>query len=180
MTIESPRRLLRNIQAEFERVQFSGSNESGVRPIGTSVIVLMDCVATTTSGAAGAAMLAESGIAPAAGAGSLGITLEPGMIEKMNSASESGVIVAIGDAAFRYYDDGSKWTDYRPAVGDRVFVERYSGRELMGRDGRTYRMMTYTCIGGLEEAAQHIAAEDETVGENASLGVPKRFSLEKD
>lgn len=149
--IESTRRLIRNSQAEFERATFSGKNESGIRPIGTSVLILMDQVATTTSGEAGAAILAEAGIKPASGVALVGIGLEPGMIEKMNAASESGVIAAVGEASFRYYDDGSKWTDYKPKVGDRIFSERYAGRELLGQDGKTYRMMTYTCVGGIED-----------------------------
>lgn len=151
MNIESPRRLLRNSQAEFERATFTSKNESGIRPIGTSVLILMDQVATTTSGEAGAKLLAEAGVHTANPGVSIGIGLEPAMIEKMNTASESGAIAAVGSAAFRYYDDGSKWTDYKPKPGDRVFVERYAGRELLGRDGKTYRMMTYTCIGGIEE-----------------------------
>ncbi len=128
--IESGRRLLKNTQAEFERAIFSGTNESGVRPIGTSVLVLMDQVAKKSGG---------------------GILLPQETVAKMDMASESGVIAAVGDAAFRYYDDGSKWVDYKPKAGDRVFTERYAGRELLGADGNTYRMMTYTCIAGIED-----------------------------
>lgn len=129
--IESTRRLLRNTQAEFERATFSGKNESGVRPIGTSVLILMDQCAAASSG---------------------GILMAEETLAKMNNASESGVIAAVGAAAFRYYDDGSKWDDYKPKAGERVFTERYAGRELLGKDGNVYRMMTYTCIGGLEES----------------------------
>lgn len=128
--IESTRRLLRNSQAEYERATYPGKNTSGVRPIGTSVLVLMDQCSEKSSG---------------------GIIIAGEILGKMNMASESGVIVAVGSAAFRYYDDGSKWTDYKPEPGDRVFTERYAGRELLGRDGKVYRMMTYTNIGGIEE-----------------------------
>lgn len=128
--IESSRRLLRNTQSEFERATFSGKNEAGVRPIGTSVLILMDQCAEKSSG---------------------GVLIASETVAKMNMASESGVIVSVGSAAFRYYDDGSKWTDYKPIPGDRVFVERYAGREFLGQDGKTYRMMTYTCVGGVEE-----------------------------
>lgn len=157
--IESTRRLIKNSQAEFERATYSGANESGVRPIGTSVLILMDQVATTTSGEAGAKLLAEAGVAAPAAGSVIGIGLEPGMIEKMNAASESGVIAAVGSAAFRYYDDGSPWTDYKPKPGDRVFSERYAGRELRGSDGQTYRMMTYTCIAGIEDVPEHAITE---------------------
>jgi hypothetical protein len=116
----------------------------------------MDQVATTTSGEAGAKILAEAGVQAVTSGPLVGIGLDPSLIEKMNAASESGVIAQIGDAAFRYYDDGSKWTDYKPQVGDRVFVERYAGREVLGADRRTYRLMTYTCIGGLEEPEEPV------------------------
>lgn len=135
--IESTRRLLKNTQSEYERAIYSGKNDAGVRPIGTSVLVLMDQCSAKSSG---------------------GVMMPEEVLAKMNSASESGIIVAVGDAAFRYYDDGSKWTDYQPKPGDRVFTERYAGRELMGRDGNIYRMMTYTNIGGLEEPEVSAAA----------------------
>jgi len=112
--------LLRGTQAEFNRETYSGRNEAGVRPIGTSVLILMDQCADKSSG---------------------GVLLPPEKIAQMNMASESGVIVAVGNAAFAYYDDGSRWTDYKPKPGDRVFTERYGGREIM----------TYTCVGGIEE-----------------------------
>lgn len=152
--IESTRRLLRNTQAEFERAIFSGKNESGVRPIGTSVLVLMDQVAKKSSG---------------------GIVLPQEFAGKMDMASESGVIVAVGDAAFSYYDDGSKWLDYKPKPGDRVFTERYAGRELLGQDGNTYRMMTYTCIAGIEDAYWTPGEIDNSDG----LGVPVDYSKRK-
>lgn len=123
-------RILKNIQAEFERATFSGTNESGVKPIGTSVLVLMDQCAEASTG---------------------GVLLPSEKISQMSMASESGVIAAVGDAAFAYYDDGRPWNDHRPQPGDRVFVERYAGREILGRDGKTYRLMTYTCVGGIEE-----------------------------
>lgn len=123
-------RLLKGLQAEYERATFTGTNESGVRCLGKNVLVQMDSCSDQTSGR---------------------IFLTPDKVEQMNMASESGVIVALGGEAFAYYDDGTRWTDYKPVAGDRVFVERYAGREIRGRDGRTYRLMAYTCIGGLEE-----------------------------
>lgn len=151
--IESERRLLKNTQAEFERAIYSGKNESGLRPIGTSVLILVDQVSATSSGEAGAALLKEAGITPVPGTkeGLVGIGLTADQIAKMNVAAESGAIILVGAAAFRYYDDGSPWTDYKPQPGDRVYFERYAGRELLGQDGLTYRMMTYTCIAGIEE-----------------------------
>ncbi len=117
------------LQAEFEKAVYTGKNPSGVRVLGKNVLVLMDEVAAQSSG---------------------GIYLPPERIMQMNMASESGVLVELGVEAFSYFDDGTKWTDYKPQPGDRVFVERYAGRELRGRDGRLYRLMSYTCGGGTE------------------------------
>lgn len=125
-------RIIKGLQAEFTRAEWTGKNESGVRPLGTHVLVLMDPCAVASSG---------------------GVQLPEETLAKMNNASESGVVVAVGDAAFRYYDDGSRWTDYKPKAGDHVFVERYAGREIRGADGEVYRMMTYTCVGGLQDDA---------------------------
>lgn len=117
------------LQAEFEKAVYSGQNPSGVRVLGKNVLILMDQVAVKSAG---------------------GILLPPERIMQMNMASESGVLVELGVEAFSYFDDGTKWTDYKPKPGDRVFVERYGGRELRGRDGQIYRLMSYTCVGGIE------------------------------
>lgn len=126
-------RILKNIQAEFNRAQFAadGTNASGIRVLGKNVLILCDTCAEKTSG---------------------GILLTADKIVSMNMAAESGALVVLGGEAFAYYDDGTKWTDYKPVAGDRVFFERYGGREIMGRDGLTYRLMSYTCVGGVEES----------------------------
>lgn len=129
-------RLLKGTQAEFVRGRLEDAADPGFEPIGTSVLILMDQCAEKSSG---------------------GVHLPPEKIAQMNVASESGVIVDIGEAAFRYYDDGSKWTGRKPEIGDRVVVERYAGRELLGRDGHTYRMMTYTSVGGREVSPAKIS-----------------------
>lgn len=157
-------RIIKGLQADYFRASWSGKNDSGLRPIGTSVLVLMDQCSTTTSGEAGAALLEEAGIKSEAqqieGHADSLIVIPPEIIEKMNHASESGTVVAVGSAAFRYYDDGSAWTDYKPKPGDHVFTERYAGREIRGADGKTYRMMTYTNIGGLhDDAPDPVAAK---------------------
>lgn len=128
--IQSTRNLLKGAQAEFVRCQIADAADPGVEPFGTSVLVLMDQCAEMTTGK---------------------VLLPPEKIAQMNIASETGVVVDIGEAAFRYYDDGSKWNGRKPVIGERVFVERYAGREILGRDGRTYRLMTYTCVAGREK-----------------------------
>lgn len=128
-------RLLKNIQTEYERATFSGTNTSGIKPLGKSLVILTDRAAGKSSG---------------------GILTPDDFTERMNMASESGVIIACGAEAFAYYDDGSKWTDYKPQPGDRVMFERYAGREFQGQDGAIYRIMTYTCIGGIEIAPEPV------------------------
>ena len=168
-------RIIKGLQADYVRASWSGKNDSGLRPIGTSVLVLMDQCSTTSSGEAGAAILEEAGIEAENKGGLVGIP--PEIIEKMNHASESGIVVAVGSAAFRYYDDGSAWTDYKPKPGDHVFTERYAGREIRGADGKTYRMMTYTNIGGLhDDAPDPVATKVRTAALAKALNQNKLVS----
>lgn len=124
------------VQAEYIRATWSGQNDSGYRAIGDRIIIKMDACAEKVRG-----------------------ILRPlDWQERMTLAAESGIIVAVGGAAFRFYDDGSPWDhdiDPPPKAGDRVSFERYSGAVLpRGKDGAYYRMMTYTCVGGVEAPAE--------------------------
>lgn len=115
-------RLLKGSQADYEMVDWPGKNTSGLVPFGDYVLVRMDQCASTTTG---------------------GVTLPEELIERMNLASESGVIYATGDGAFTRYDDGRPWTGAKPEAGDRVCVERYAGIPQRGRDDGAYRIMGY-------------------------------------
>lgn len=110
---------------EFLKAQFTGKNESGFRPIGAEMMVLMDRSVDRTAG---------------------NIIVPETYQDRMNVSSESGVIVALGSAAFASLPEHE-----RPAVGARVIVEKFSGREFQGRDGQIYRIMTFTCVGAIEE-----------------------------
>ena len=173
-------RIIKGLQADYVRAVWSGKNDSGLRPIGTSVLVLMDQCNTTSSGEAGAALLKEAGIESdrqqVEGSSGTLVVIPPEIIEKMNHASESGTVVAVGSAAFRYYDDGSTWTDYKPKPGDHVFTERYAGREIRGADGKVYRMMTYTNIGGLHDEAKPSVPD---LGLSVPVGRPKKTPTKK-
>jgi hypothetical protein len=68
------------------------------------------------------------------------------MIEQMNLAAESGIVVGVGSNAFRRHDDGSVWDGEKLEPGDRVDVIKYSGIEIWGADGRLYRSMGYECV----------------------------------
>jgi chaperonin GroES len=67
-------------------------------------------------------------------------------------ASETGVIVELGAAAFQFNDDGNRtWATTRPVPGDRVVVERYAGRVVQGQDKVEYRLVSQRAIGAMFE-----------------------------
>jgi co-chaperonin GroES (HSP10) len=123
-------KLVRTELAEFVRTEFTG-NTSGYVPIGDRVLVKVDEAATTTSG---------------------GVYLPDDTTYKMTMAAETGVIVAMGDAAFYWTFDRSKdWYGRKPKIGDHVYLERYAGRVIKGKDGTMYRVMDDRCIAALSE-----------------------------
>lgn len=124
-------RLITGDQREFVVAAWDGVNRSGYRPLDDKVLVLMDEHADVTSG---------------------GIMLPQTAAERQTLASESGTIVAIGPAAFVWNDDGNrKWVGEVPAPGDRVYVERYAGQVIQGRDGNSYRLMGQRCVGAVAD-----------------------------
>jgi co-chaperonin GroES (HSP10) len=58
---------------------------------------------------------------------------------KENRAFEivQGVIVDIGQTAWKAFDDGRPWA----AVGDRVMFAKYGGSIIEGKDGVKYRIL---------------------------------------
>jgi co-chaperonin GroES (HSP10) len=125
--------LIRTETADYVAREWDGKNTSGYRPIGDHVLVLPD----TASDKAG-----KHGL----------IHLPQDQIERMSLASESGILAALGDDSFTWNTDRTRpFAGQKPVVGDRVVFDRYAGRVIRGRDGRTYRLMTDTCIGGIAE-----------------------------
>lgn len=129
-------KLIKGLNAEYLPAVWDGNNTSGIRCVGTSVLVLMDLASEKTSG---------------------GIITPDFSVEKATLSSETGVVVHIADGAFRLNEDMSPWSGDKPSLGDRVFVERYAGKQIPGRDGRTYRLMDYKCIGGVYEPEEKAA-----------------------
>jgi chaperonin GroES len=123
-------RLIKGIQAEYVPAKWSGENTSGVRVVGKTVLVLMDECSTTTSG---------------------GVSLPEDLIERMSMAAETGVLVACSPGAFLLNEDMTPWSGEKPKAGDRVYVQKYSGQQVKGRDGKMYRLMDYGCIGATYE-----------------------------
>lgn len=118
-------KLIRTENAQYEAQEWSGANESGWAPIGDAVLVLPDVAAETM--------------------GKAGLILAPADLQERHSlASESGVVIDMGEGAF------VKITGRKPQPGNRIVFERYAGRVISGQDGRTYRMMTADCVAGVE------------------------------
>lgn len=131
-------RLLTGDAREYVVAAWNGKNESGYQPLDDKCLVLMDEHASVNSG---------------------GIMMPDQFADRQTMASETGVIVALGPAAFLYDDDARrKWIGHKPEPGDRVYVSRYAGQLLQGVDGRTYRLMSQSCIGAvaLPEAVQQM------------------------
>lgn len=138
--IERPQHTLRERflrtadQREYLMGVWDGVNRSGCQPLDDKVLVLMDEHAETTKG---------------------GIHITQQARERQNMASETGVVIALGEAAFRWNDEATRaWTGRKPKPGDRCFVERYAGQLLQGEDGKMYRLMSQKCLGGIAIPAE--------------------------
>lgn len=120
-------KLLRSSQKhEFVPARFNGVNCSGYQPIGDHIMVLPDKASDVSSG---------------------GIEIPAELVERMTMAAETGIIIALGDDAFLWNGDRTrKWEGVKPKVGDRVYIQRYSGQVMLGEDGEFYRVMDANCI----------------------------------
>lgn len=110
-------------------------NSSGIIPMDKRVLVKPDSVETKTAG---------------------GIILPDSVNEKKAMAMMKGTVVAIGETAWfeAEHDARSYGAEFaRPAPGARVLIGKYSGVEVTGLDGESYRLMNdEDVIGRLEEA----------------------------
>jgi co-chaperonin GroES (HSP10) len=130
--------LIKTELAEFTAAEWTGENASGYEAIGDHVMVAPDRVGEQTSG---------------------GIYMAPEIIERHTLAAETGVLVAVGQQAFQYLSSGHKWGDEnKPQVGDRIYMQRYSGQVLFGKDGKLYRVMASSCIAAIEKRASGAGA----------------------
>lgn len=122
-------RLLNAQQVDYEATEWSGEDTSGIQPIGDNVLVLPDTASRK--------------------AGKLGLIEVPeDVVERQSLASETGTIVALGPNAFLWSADRARpFEGDKPRPGDRVLFERYAGRIMIGKDGKTYRCLTDKTIG---------------------------------
>lgn len=122
--------LIKGLHADYIPAQWDGKDTSGVRVVGKTVLVLMDECSPTSKG---------------------GVELPEDIIEKMSMGSETGVLVAVSPGAFLLNEDMTPWIGEKPRPGDRVYIEKYAGKQIRGRDGKTYRIMDYGSIGATYE-----------------------------
>jgi co-chaperonin GroES (HSP10) len=114
---------------EYDIIGWNGKNESGYRPVGDRVLVMPD-------------QASNDGL----------IRLPDDVVERIALAAETGVIVSLGDEAFKWNSDRSRqFEGEKPAVGTRVYFERYAGGKVLGRDGKWYRCLDDKCIGCVAE-----------------------------
>jgi co-chaperonin GroES (HSP10) len=122
-------RVVPRMQGDFVTATWQGSNTSGIEPIGKNVLVRMDTFVSKFGGGK--------------------LEFLDTQVERMNLGAESGTIYAVGDQAFVHNYDHTPNTGKKPVSGDRVYVEKYAGREIMGDDGVKYRLMDDRCVAGI-------------------------------
>lgn len=114
---------------QYAPAKWEGANGSGIKPIGDRVLVLPDGAAEKTAG---------------------NVFITEDQQERMSMAAETGVLVDMGDEAFKWNSDRSRlFEGSKPEVGQRVYFERYAGAVHHGKDGRLYRLIDDKCVGGL-------------------------------
>lgn len=101
------------------------SNNSGVTAIGFRVLIKADEIQEKTAG---------------------GLHLPDDYRAKEGFAQARGEVVSIGANAFDEISDA-------PKVGERVIFPKYEGTEVMGADGKIYRLIEDRCIIGVEGRA---------------------------
>jgi chaperonin GroES len=146
-------RIITGDHREFVLAGWDGANHSGFDPLDDKVLVLMDEHVEVTSG---------------------GLTLPAQVVERQSAAGETGLIVALGPAAFVWNDEATRdWSGRKPEPGDRVYVEKYAGQLLQGADGKTYRLMSQRCVGAVANDALAAMATTKTKAP-AKKAAPKR------
>lgn len=107
------------------------TNQSGMVPVGTKVLVLPDEISEKSAG---------------------GVYIPEKVKEQNDFAVCTGTLVAVGGAAFSDWPHSERrWPGAIPKVGDRVFLAKYAGVVLKGKhDERSYRLCQDVDIAGLE------------------------------
>ena len=105
-------------------------NASGMVPIGTKVLVLTDEIDEKTKG---------------------GVFIPEKSKEQNEFAICTGTLVAVGEVAFTDWPHrNEKWPGKSPQQGDRVWIAKFCGFIIEGKDGRRYRLCQDTDVCGME------------------------------
>ena len=124
-------KLLRTAHAEYIPAPYTGKNSSGWEPALDRVLVRPDIASVRSSG---------------------GVELPEDLTDRMQMAAITGVVIAVGDDAFKWNADGTRlFEGYKPVPGDRVIFEKYAGKPILGEDGQDYRLLDYKSIGGVKK-----------------------------
>lgn len=126
-------KVLKQVHAEYTPARYNGLNTSGWSPIGDYILVKPDTVANSTSG---------------------GVELPDDIVERMELAAMTGIIVECGDEAFKWNADRTRhFEGKKPKAGDRVIFEKYAGKPILGEDSEHYRIMDDKAVGGIRKGA---------------------------
>lgn len=126
-------KLIKQSHAEYTPARYNGVNTAAWSPIGDYVLVKPDAAADKSSG---------------------GVHLTQDTTDRMALAAMTGVIVELGDDAFRWNADRTRpFSGKRPSEGTRVIFEKYAGHPILGDDGEIYRIMDDKAIGGIRKKA---------------------------
>lgn len=115
---------------KYAPAQWDGRDTSAIRVVGKTVLILMDQCDPVSRG---------------------GVAFPSDLLERKNMQSESGILIVAAAGAFLLNEDGTPWSGEKPKPGDRVYVDKYAGKVVKGRDGKTYRLMDYGSIGAIYE-----------------------------
>jgi len=107
-------------QTEYDTAEYDPAvgNSSGLEPFGPNILVKMDTCARETAG---------------------GIIHLDAHTERMDEAAVTGCVFAIGLDAFQHMAD-------KPKVGERIYIDKYSGIKCRGKDGALYRVVDEKCV----------------------------------
>lgn len=122
-------RTLNSESIQFQKKPWNKTNESGCRPIGDMVLVLIDEPVAKSEG---------------------GIIIPEAVLAIRQMTAETGTIVAMGGGAFHWNSERSReFIGAAPMVGEHIIFSRYAGRELNGNDGQMYRLILDKEVGGV-------------------------------
>lgn len=105
-------------------------NISGIQPVEYKVLVLPEEIEEKTEGKHG-----------------IGIFLADQTKEKEEWAQIKAILVAVGGSAFCDPD----WKEPVPQIGDQVYIAKYAGNIIEGKDGKEYRLCSDKDIGAIRK-----------------------------